>query len=323
MPLTPEQQAIFENYKRGLNNSSIYNLLTTGKSYTPEQEQAAFESLPQEKQKEVLLARAAKKEADRKPAAIVAEKQPEKPSKPVKEKEAIKPKEPVDHFKNILLNTLSKSDRLEITPEELEGKAVLLDQAQQQKNAIDSIQQYINTIKNQKQQIDLSPLLALTDSVTGSRLLAGYRRPTSREEKDAQVITLQKYLAGLSKDATDTQLKIMNFEPDLIDKKKKRLFDELSKQAYATQVITSREGKVKKIDKRKGVLTAKGLSSLATEIEDIHYDDLQKIVDEQNQDRVASGKKLIDTRKVASDIAEESAETGKSPSTIIAEYFEG
>lgn len=75
-----------------------------------------------------------------------------------------------------------------INPEERKG---IEEQMGLQKQGISNFLDYQKGINGQPTQTDLSPLLALTDSWTGSKLQSGYKRPESSEERINAMAKLQ------------------------------------------------------------------------------------------------------------------------------------
>lgn len=68
----------------------------------------------------------------------------------------------------------------------------------EQQAAADQYQQYMNKLKNQETQTDLSPLMALADAwgTDKSNFAASYKRPMSADERNAQLMGLQEKLAA-------------------------------------------------------------------------------------------------------------------------------
>lgn len=60
---------------------------------------------------------------------------------------------------------------------------------------LDPIKALIKKYEEEPKKLDLSPLIALTDSWTGSNLKAGYDRPMNEEERDRTIMTLRQYVA--------------------------------------------------------------------------------------------------------------------------------
>lgn len=88
---------------------------------------------------------------------------------------------------------------------DLKGLGLQEQYAQQQQQAMleqqaaaDQYQQYINNLKQQPVQTDLSPLAALADAwgVDKSNFAQSYKRPMSQAEKNAQIVELQGKLAA-------------------------------------------------------------------------------------------------------------------------------
>ena len=102
--------------------------------------------------------------------------------------------------------------------EDMQSMALQEQYAQQQQRALleqqaaaDQYQQNISNMQNQEVQTDLSPLMALADAwgIDKSNLAQSYKRPMSRDEKNAQIMSLQEKLAAQKDKIADNKTKAL------------------------------------------------------------------------------------------------------------------
>lgn len=72
-----------------------------------------------------------------------------------------------------------------------EGQQALQENIDKQKSGLEQLAGMQGALGNAPSQLDLSPLAALTDSLTGSKLLSGYTKPQTPEEKIGGLAKIQ------------------------------------------------------------------------------------------------------------------------------------
>jgi hypothetical protein len=99
------------------------------------------------------------------------------------------------------------------SPEEIAAQQALQDTFQkrqaQQEGSISSMEDSLKKYLARERKTDLSPLLALADSWSGSNLLKAYNRPETQEERDAKVLQIQNLIAKQRGELTDNELSLL------------------------------------------------------------------------------------------------------------------
>lgn len=92
-----------------------------------------------------------------------------------------------------------------ISPEQ---QKLLSENIGQQKSALEELRTYQRGLNDKPVQLDLSPLAALSDSLTGSKLQAGYSKPTSGEDRIGALAKLQGMSQNQRNQITQDLLKL-------------------------------------------------------------------------------------------------------------------
>lgn len=91
-------------------------------------------------------------------------------------------------------------------------EAIMQSMAEQKRGVEDLSNIYKAQLENQKPQVDLSPLLALTDTWTGSKMQAGYKRPETSDEMAEKAMGMQAAINKARSGLTDDQTKFLQSE---------------------------------------------------------------------------------------------------------------
>lgn len=91
----------------------------------------------------------------------------------------------------------------------LEQLAVLRQSRNEQAQALQNQEATVNQLRGAEVKTDLSPLLALSDSWTGSKLLDAYKRPDTQQDRLLKISQLEKGLATGKKDLSQEDLNIL------------------------------------------------------------------------------------------------------------------
>lgn len=78
-----------------------------------------------------------------------------------------------------------------------------------QKKGVQGNEAYNNALMSQPGQVDLSPLMSLIDSQTGSKLQAGYKAPQTPEEREKQIQSVQDLIQKQKMGITSEEMKAL------------------------------------------------------------------------------------------------------------------
>lgn len=88
-----------------------------------------------------------------------------------------------------------------------------------QKEGISQLEEYVNRVKNREGQMDLSPFMSLYDSWFGGNMAAGYKRPMTAEERDAQLFQLESAVQRARGGLSDTEVELIKAQLGIEDTK--------------------------------------------------------------------------------------------------------
>jgi hypothetical protein len=89
-------------------------------------------------------------------------------------------------------------------------RALLNQSFEEQQKGINENEEILKNYQNQGRSVDLSPLLALTDSWTGSNLSKGYTRPLSSDDYAKQLIAMKNLVQNQKRDLVDKQIEALS-----------------------------------------------------------------------------------------------------------------
>lgn len=78
-----------------------------------------------------------------------------------------------------------------------------------QRASVENLKKYQQEILNQPGQMDLSPLMKLADTWTGSKLASGYERPLTEAEKKAKAMGVEQAIANQQAKITDDEIALL------------------------------------------------------------------------------------------------------------------
>jgi hypothetical protein len=132
------------------------------------------------------------------------------------------------------------NDELIMTPtmQSIQNKLAL-----QQQNLIDQENQIQQMLQpQQEQQVDISPLLALSDAWTGSRLASSYKRPETDQERSMKAAYLKQGLNKQKRDTLSDEIKLLQILEKQSEKDKKEAEKDKPKDLSQTMIKKINEG---------------------------------------------------------------------------------
>lgn len=180
------------------------------------------------------------------------------------------------------------------TPEQQKAMAGLqaaqLQSVQDQKQGINNLQDYAAGLQGQEVQTNLSPLVALTDSWTGSKLLPGYQVPESGAQKMDKVAALKQAINKEKGTMSAEEINLLKAKINAMTTQsifgQKQAGAATEKDDKEAQNATEDRGKILKTDQAKIVQGVVSFNHALNRYEDIlsKYPPGQRIVGKARQD---------------------------------------